>query len=34
MADLIEASKAYQANVAVFQSAKNMATTAISMFQA
>ena len=34
MADLIEATKAYQANVAAFQSAKNMATTAISMFQA
>lgn len=34
MADLIEASKAYQANVAAFQSAKNMASNAISMFQA
>lgn len=34
MADLIEATKAYQANVAVFQSAKNMASTAITMFQA
>ncbi len=34
MADLIEATKAYQANVAAFQSAKNMANNAISMFQA
>lgn len=34
MANLIEATKAYQANVAAFQSAKNMASTAISMFQA
>ena len=33
-ADLNEATKAYQADVAAFQSAKNMATTAISMFQA
>lgn len=34
MSDLIEATKAYQANVAVFQSAKNIASTAITMFQA
>lgn len=34
MADLIEATRAYQANVAAFQSAKNMANNAISMFQA
>ena len=34
MADLIEATRAYQANVAAFQSAKNMATNAITMFQA
>ncbi|RDU55238.1 flagellar basal body rod protein FlgC [Helicobacter sp. MIT 00-7814] len=34
MADLIEATRAYQANVSAFQSAKNMATNAISMFQA
>ena len=34
MADLIEGTKAYQTNVGGFQSAKNMATTAISMFQA
>lgn len=34
MADLIEATRAYQANVAAFQSAKNMANTAITMFQA
>lgn len=34
MADLIEATRAYQANVSAFQSAKNMAGNAISMFQA
>lgn len=34
MADLIEATRAYQANVSAFQSAKNMASNAISMFQA
>lgn len=34
MADLIEATRAYQANVAAFQSAKNMASNAITMFQA
>ncbi len=34
MADLIEATRAYQANVAAFQSAKNMANNAIIMFQA
>lgn len=33
MADLIDATRAYQANVAAFQSAKNMATNAIMMFQ-
>ncbi|PAF53718.1 flagellar basal body rod protein FlgC [Helicobacter sp. 13S00482-2] len=34
MADLIEATRAYQANVAAFQSAKNMASNAIVMLQA
>ncbi|PAF45306.1 flagellar basal body rod protein FlgC [Helicobacter sp. 11S02629-2] len=34
MADLIEATRAYQANVAAFQSAKNMASNAIAMFHA
>lgn len=34
MADLVEATRAYQANVAAFQSAKNMASNAITMFQA
>lgn len=34
MADLIEATRAYQANVSAFQSAKSMANNAISMFQA
>lgn len=34
MSDLIEATRAYQANVAAFQSAKNMASNAITMFQA
>lgn len=33
MADLIEATRAYQANVSAFQSAKNMASNAITMFQ-
>ena len=31
MADLVEATRAYQANVAAFQSAKSMATSAIEM---
>lgn len=34
MADLIEATRAYQANVSAFQSAKNMASNAITMLQA
>ena len=34
MSDLIDATRAYQANVAAFQSAKNMANNAIIMFQA
>lgn len=33
MADLVEATRAYQANVAAFESAKNMATNAISILQ-
>jgi len=33
MADLIEATRAYQANVAAFQSAKNMANSAIDMMR-
>jgi flagellar basal-body rod protein FlgC len=33
MADLIEATRSYQANVAAYQSVKNMAENAISMFQ-
>lgn len=33
MADLIEATRAYQANVAAFQGSKDMANTAITMFQ-
>jgi len=33
MADLIEATRAYQANVAAFQSAKHMAQSAISILQ-
>ena len=33
MADLVEATRAYQANVSAFQSAKNMANSAITMFQ-
>ncbi len=34
MADLIEATRSYQANVAAFQSAKTMATNAINILQA
>jgi len=34
MADLIEATRAYQANVAAFQSAKSMAQNAINILQA
>ena len=34
MADLVEATRSYQANVAAFQSAKDMANSAISLFQA
>ena len=34
MADLIEATRAYQANVSAFQSAKSMASSAIQMLQA
>ncbi len=33
MADLIEATRAYQANVAAFQSAKNIASSAIDMIK-
>jgi flagellar basal-body rod protein FlgC len=33
MADLVEATRSYQANVAAFESAKNMANAAISMLQ-
>lgn len=33
MADLVEATRSYQANVAAFESSKNMANSAISMFQ-
>ncbi|GAA7602859.1 flagellar basal body rod protein FlgC [Helicobacter pylori] len=33
MADLVEATRAYQANVVAFQSAKNMAQNAIGMLQ-
>ncbi|MCQ2890344.1 flagellar basal body rod protein FlgC [Helicobacter pylori] len=33
MADLVEATRAYQANVAAFQSAKNMVQNAIGMLQ-
>ncbi len=32
MADLVEATRAYQANVAAFQSAKDMANSAINLF--
>ena len=34
MADLIEATRAYQANVAAFQSVKGMATSAIDILRA
>ncbi len=34
MADLVEATRSYQANVAAFESAKNMANSAISLLQA
>lgn len=34
MADLVEATRSYQANVAAFESAKNMASGAISILQA
>ncbi|OHD84541.1 MAG: flagellar basal body rod protein FlgC, partial [Sulfuricurvum sp. RIFCSPHIGHO2_12_FULL_44_8] len=34
MADLVEATRSYQANVAAFESAKNMASSAISILQA
>ena len=33
MADLVEATRSYQANVAAFESAKNMASSAVSMMQ-
>jgi len=33
MADLVEATRSYQANVAAFESAKNMATSAITLLQ-
>jgi len=33
MADLVEATRSYQANVAAFESSKNMATSAISLLQ-
>ncbi len=33
MADLVEATRSYQANVAAFESAKNMANSAISLLQ-
>ena len=33
MSNLIETTRAYQANVAAFQSAKNMTSTALTMFQ-
>ena len=33
MADLVEATRSYQANVAAFESAKNMANAAISLLQ-
>ena len=33
MADLVEATRSYQANVAAFQSAKEMASTALTLFQ-
>jgi flagellar basal-body rod protein FlgC len=33
MADLVEATRSYQANVAAFQSSKDMANSALSLFQ-
>ena len=33
MADLVEATRSYQANVAAFQSSKDMANTALTLFQ-
>ena len=33
MADLVEATRSYQANVAAFQSAKDMANSSISLLQ-
>jgi len=33
MADLVEATRSYQANVSAFESAKNMASSAISILQ-
>jgi len=33
MADLVEATRSYQANVAAFESAKNMANSSISLLQ-
>ena len=33
MADLVEATRSYQANVAAFESSKNMANSAISLMQ-
>jgi flagellar basal-body rod protein FlgC len=33
MADLVEATRSYQANVAAFQSAKDMANSALNLFQ-
>jgi len=33
MADLVEATRSYQANIAAFESAKNMANSAISLLQ-
>ena len=33
MADLVEATRSYQANVAAFESSKSMASSAISLLQ-
>ncbi|MFA5455780.1 MAG: flagellar basal body rod C-terminal domain-containing protein, partial [Sulfurimonas sp.] len=33
MADLVEATRSYQANVAAFESSKNIANSAISLLQ-
>ena len=33
MADLVEATRSYQSNVAAFESSKNMANSAISLLQ-